>query len=82
MDMTVINPIGLLSCLLGLGVGIWLLRWSRRELAVLSTERQRVFKRRLGLWGRRLHASALLVGAIAILYFSAIGLIAILTRRW
>lgn len=81
--MSVINPIALFSCLLGLGVGYWLLRWARRELAVLAaSEPQRLLKRRVGLWGRRLHAGALLIGAIAILYFSAVGLLAILTRRW
>ncbi len=80
--MAVINPIGFLSCLLGLGIGYWLLRWSRRELAALSGERQTILKRRVGLWGRRAQASALLLGAIAILYFSAVGLLALLTRQW
>lgn len=82
MDIAVITPIGFLSCLLGLGIGYWLLRWSRRELATLATERQRLFKRKVGLWGRRAQASALLVGAIAILYFSVVGLLALLTRTW
>lgn len=82
MDTAVITPIGFFSCLLGLGIGYWLLRWSRRELATLATERQRLFKRKVGLWGRRALASALLVGAIAILYFSAVGLLSLLTRTW
>ena len=82
MGTAIINPIGLVSCLLGLGIGYWLLRWSRRELATLATERQRLFKRKLGLWGRRAHAGSLLLGAIAILYFSAVGLLALLTRQW
>lgn len=82
MDTAIINPIGFISCLLGLGIGYWLLRWSRRELATLATERQRILKRKLGLWGRRAQASALLVGAIALLYFSAVGLLSLLTRQW
>ena len=82
MDMSIIQPIGFFSCLLGLGIGSWLLRWSRRELAALATERQRLLKRKIGLWGRRAQAGALLVGAIAILYFSVVGLLALLTRQW
>ena len=81
MDIAIIKPIGLLSCLLGLGIGYWLLRWSRRELAALSTERHSLLKRRVGLWGRRANASALLIGAIAIRYFSAVGLLTLLTRQ-
>ena len=82
MDTAIVNPFGLFACLLGLGVGYWLLRWSRRELAVLAVERQRILKRRLGLWGRRANAGALMVGAIAILYFSVVGLLSLLTRQW
>ena len=81
MDIATINRIAFVACLIGLGVGIWMLRWSRRELALLANERQTVLKRRLGLWGRRAHARAFMVGAIAILYFSLAGIFTLLTRQ-
>jgi hypothetical protein len=76
-----ITIIAFLSCLLGLGVGWYLLRWSKREIAALAGERQTILKRRLGLWGRRANARALFAGGIAILYFSVIALFTLLTRR-
>ncbi len=81
MDQSNINVIAFLSCLLGLGVGWWLVRYSRRELALMAGERQRVLKRRLGLFGRRVHARALLIAGIGILYLSAAGLLTLLFRR-
>jgi hypothetical protein len=79
MDITTF-AIPLVSCLLGLGVGYWLLRWSRRELATLATERQILLKRRLGLWGRRLNALAVFGGGVGILFYSAAALLSLLTR--
>ncbi len=81
MDMTAINPIAFVSCLLGIGVGFWLFRLARRESAALAGERQTLLKRRVGLWGRRAHARALMAGGIAILYFSVAALITLLTRQ-
>ncbi len=81
MDMTTINRIAFVSCIVGLVVGVWLLRWARRELATLSGERHFLIKRRLGHLGRRLHAGALLIGAIAILYFSVAALLTLFVRH-
>jgi hypothetical protein len=81
MDQTGINLIAFGSCLLGFGVGWWLVRYARRELALMAGERQRVLKQRLGLFGRRVHARALLIAGIAILYLSATGLLTLLIRR-
>ena len=81
MDQSGINFIALLSCLLGFGVGWWLVRYSRRELATMAGEQQRVLKRRLGLFGRRVHARVLLIAGIAILYLSATALLTLLIRR-
>lgn len=81
MDITTINRIAFVSCLLGLGVGYWLLRWSRRELAALATERHYLMKRRLGHLGRRAHAGALLIGAIVILGYSVFALFDLFLRR-
>lgn len=81
MDIATINRIAFVSCLIGLGVGYWMLRWSRRELAGLANERQTILKRRLGLWGRRAQARAFFIGGIAILYFSIAALFTLLTRR-
>lgn len=81
MDITTINRIAFVSALLGLGVGYWLLRWARRELAALSTERHFLMKRRLGHLGRRAHAGALLIGAIAILYYSIAALFTLFLRH-
>ena len=81
MDIATINRIAVVCCLVGLGVGFWLLRWSRRELAGLANERQTLLKRRLGLWGRRAQARAFFIGGIAILYFSLVGLFTLLTRQ-
>ena len=81
MDQTGINFVALFSCLLGIGVGWWLVRYSRRELAMMADEQQRVLKRRLGLFGRRVHARVLLIAGIAILYLSATGLLTLLIRR-
>jgi hypothetical protein len=81
MNQMSINLIAFCSCLLGFGVGWWLVRHARRELAVMAGERQRVLKQRLGLFGRRVHARLLLVAGIAILYLSATGFITLLIRR-
>jgi hypothetical protein len=81
MDQTGINVIALVSCLLGFGVGWWLVRHSRRELATMAGEQQRVLKRRLGLFGRRVHARMLLIAGIAILYLSATALLTLVIRR-
>jgi membrane protein YqaA with SNARE-associated domain len=81
MDIGTINIIAFFSCLLGLGVGYWLLRWGKREMAILAGERQRVFKRRLNLWGRRANAFAIFIGGVAILSYSLFALLALLGRR-
>jgi len=81
MDMTTINSISFVSCLVGLAVGVWLLRWSRRELATLSGERHYLMKRRLGHLGRRAHAGAFLLGAIVILSISVLALFDLLLRH-
>lgn len=81
MDQATINRIIFGSCLLGFGVGAWLLRWARRELAGMANERQTLFKRRAGLWGRRIHARALMAGGILILWLSASALLNLFFRR-
>ena len=81
MNQTTINLIAFGSCLLGGGVGWWLVRWARRELALMAGERHRAFKQRAGLIGRRVHARLLLVAGVVILYLSATGFITLLIRR-
>lgn len=81
MEQSTINLIALASCLLGLGVGWWLVRYSRRDLASMAGERHRLLKRRAGLLGRRVHARLLLVAGAVIIYLSATGLITLLLRR-
>ena len=81
MDQTTINLIAVASCFLGFGVGWWLIRHARRELAQMAGERHRVLKRRVGLFGRRVHARLILVAGIAILYLSATGFLTFLIRR-
>lgn len=81
MEQSTINLIALASCLLGLGVGWWLVRYSRRDLAAMAGERHRLLKRRVGLIGRRVHARLLLLAGVVILYLSATGLITLLIRR-
>lgn len=81
MNQPTINLIALGSCLLGLGVGWWLVRYARRDLAAMAGERHRIIKQRVGLLGRRLHARLLLVAGIVILYLSATGLLTLLVRR-
>jgi hypothetical protein len=81
MDQGGINVIAFFSCLLGAGVGWWLIRYARRELALMAGEQQRVLKRRLGLFGRRVHARVVYVAGIAMIYFSAAGLLTLLLRR-
>ncbi len=81
MDMTTINGISFGACLVGLVVGVWLLRWSRREMATLAGERHYLMKRRLGHLGRRAHAGAFYLGAIVILSISALALLDLLLRR-
>lgn len=81
MDQTTINLIALASCLLGIGVGWWLVRRSRRELAAMADERHRALKQRAGLLGRRLHARLLLVAGVVIIYLSATGLLTWVVRR-
>ena len=80
MDIATINRVAFVCCLIGLGVGYGLLRWSRREMTLLASERQTLLKRRLGLWGRRAQARAFFVGGIAILYFSLAGIFTLLMR--
>ena len=79
MDITTFG-IPFVSCLLGLGVGYWLLRWGRRELAALAAERHSHLKLRLRLWGRRLNALAVFCGGVGILFYSAAALLSLLTR--
>lgn len=81
MDQSGINVIAVCSCLLGVGVGWWLVRYARRDLAQMANERQRLLKRRVGLFGRRVHARMLLIAGIAIIYLSATGLLTMLIRR-
>lgn len=81
MDQSTINLIALASCLLGVGVGWWLVRYARRELAQMANEHQRLLKQRVGLFGRRVHARMLLIAGIAIIYLSATGLLTLLIRR-
>lgn len=81
MDQGTINVIILLSCLLGIAVGWALVRWSQRQLALMASERQVLLKGRLGLWGRRVHARALLAGGAALLAFGVLGLFDLAFRR-
>ena len=81
MSQLTINLIAFMSCLLGCGVGWWLVRYARRDLAAMSGERHRLLKQRAGLLGRRVHARVLLVAGIAIIYLSATGLLTLLIRR-
>lgn len=81
MDTTTINSISFVSCIVGLVVGVWLLRWSRREMATLAGERHYLMKRRLGHLGRRAHAGAFYLGAIVILSISVLALFDLLLRR-
>jgi hypothetical protein len=81
MDQSSINVIAVCSCLLGIGVGWWLVRYGRRELSLMANERQRVLTRRLGLFGRRVHARVLLIAGIGIMYLSGAGLLTLLIRR-
>jgi hypothetical protein len=81
MDQGSINKLIFCSCLLGFAIGYWLLRWARHEMKALAGEHHKLFKRRLGLWGRQIHARALFAGAIVILWFSATALLNLLFRR-
>ena len=81
MDQTTINLIAFGSCLLGVGVGWWLVRWARGELALMAGEQHRLLKQRAGLFGRRVHARVLLVAGIIIIYLSATGFLTLLVRR-
>jgi hypothetical protein len=81
VDQSVINRIAFFSCLLGIAVGWWLLRWAQRQLAGLADERQTLLKRRLGLWGRRAHARALLAGGAAIFGLSVMALFDLFIRN-
>jgi hypothetical protein len=81
MDQGGINLIAFCSCLLGLGVGWWLIRYARRELALMAGERQRLLKRRVGLLGRRVHARAILAAGVVVLYLSATGMLTLFLRR-
>ena len=81
MNQVTINLIAFGSCLLGCGVGWWLVRHARRELAGMAGERHRVLKQRAGLFGRRVHARLLLVAGVAIIYLSATGFLTLLIRR-
>lgn len=80
MDQSVINWIAFFSCLLGIGVGWWLFRWAQRQLALLADERQTLWKGRLGLFGRRAHARALLAGGVAIFALSIDALVTLFFR--
>lgn len=81
MDQAIINRIALFSCLLGIVVGWCLLRWAQRQLALLANERQALLKGRLGLWGRRAHARALLASGATIFGLSIIALFNLFFRR-
>jgi hypothetical protein len=81
MDQGSINIIAFCSCLLGLGGGWWLIRYARRELALMANERQRLLRHRMGLFGRRVHARAVLIAGVGIMYLSGAGLLTLLIRR-
>lgn len=80
MDQRIINGVAFVSCLIGIAVGWWLFRWAQRQLASLATERQSVMKKRLGLFGRRAHARALLVGGVVIFAVSIDALVTLIIR--
>lgn len=80
MEQGTINRIAFFSCLLGIVVGWYLFRWAQRELAGMADERQRLLKGKLGLWGRRAHARALLVGGVGIFAISIVALFDLFIR--
>ena len=82
MDQSVINWIAFFSCLLGIAVGWSVLRWAQRQVALIADERETVWKRRLGLWGRRFHARALLAAGAGMFAISIVALFDLLIRRW
>jgi hypothetical protein len=81
MDQGTINWIIICSCLLGIVVGWALVRWSQRQLALMANERQVLLKGRLGLWGRRVHARALMAGGAALFALGVMGLFDVFFRH-
>lgn len=81
MDQESINRVALFSCLLGIVVGWGLLRWAQRQLAAMAGERETLLKGRARLWGRRMHARALLLGGATLFGLGVLGLFNLFLRR-